>query len=704
MQEIKWPVKPIMKTALFCAGVANYAKCHVQDLKFVPRSATMTGAVFPESLLGRVAVMETMCPACGISIDDDSDNSGQTITSCMQCGADLLIAAGAEPPRRTILGVAALYEDPTLNFGPAPLGASSDERPPERLGRYRILSPLGSGGFATVYLAVDEELHRQVAIKVPRKDRFLSEHDYDEFFEEARVLARFEHPAIVPVYDVGTDGDVRFIVTRYVDGASLSTRLHRGAMSFAEAARIVSQCAHAIHAAHKRQIYHRDLKPGNILLGKEGEVFVADFGLALSRNKMQPMTREVSGTPRYMSPEQIRGDIVRLDGRSDIWSLGVVLYRLLTGTEPFVGSGRQLAMEIQEKPPVPLRQHNELIPGVLEEICLRCLNKQPELRYQTAHDLAQELESWQKTLSTTLSPLYENRGHLIVSDDTAEGLSSPTLPFFHAQLLRSRIPWLAGASGVAIIVLITLFLSGGLRAKNEANLLLNPDADEVLRNTPADISLVHGRWFPLLDREPQKLVFPRYGPARMFYDGSREEVTLHTPEAGYVSLREVNSTNYKLSVRMHHSSWQGEAGLFFGYRPFRMADGKPSHQCLALYILGYRDSDGKSAHRISLDRLIVTPNTGIHDDVSPGFLLAKTIDHPLGDDHVLEVTVRNSALIKITWDGESLFDPKSLSTQSWRINQPWMKDMEDITGNGHLGVFSRRGDTVFSDARIIFSP
>jgi serine/threonine protein kinase len=640
--------------------------------------------------------METMCPACGISIDDDSDNSGQTITSCMRCGADLLIAAGAEPPRRTILGVAALYEDPTLNFGPAPLAASSGERPPERLGRYRILSPLGSGGFATVYLAVDEELHRQVAIKVPRKDRFLSENDYEEFFEEARVLARFEHPAIVPVYDVGTDGDVRFIVTRYVDGASLSTRLHRGAMSFAEAARIVSQCARAIHAAHKRQIYHRDLKPGNILLGKDGEVFVADFGLALSRNKMQPMAREVSGTPRYMSPEQIRGDIVRLDGRSDIWSLGVVLYRLLTGTEPFVGNGRQLAMEIQEKPPVPLRQHNELIPGVLEEICLRCLNKQPELRYQTAFDLARDLEEWLRSDSGTLTQAASVSTVSPQAADTAEGMSSPTLPFASRWVPAGPFRRVATYAGGGAMLLLIAFVFSNTREKNA---VLNPSLTTktaTAKIEPKVTEDIPGKWRQLLVREPNKLIFPNVGPARMLYDSVREEVTLHTPEAGYVSLQETSESDYLFSVRLHRSNWIGGAGLFFGFKPSLWEDGRVLNQCLAVSVNGFQ-LDNKMDYYLKVDRLIITPNARIHDNVSPGPLLSKKISNPATKDyHSIEVKVVDDRLHSVSWDGEVIFRyPIEI------LKVEWVRDLPETSASGTMGIFSRSGDTMFSDARFM---
>ena len=209
-----------------------------------------------------------------------------------------------------------------------------DPEPIERVGRYRIKRILGVGGFGRVYLAFDEQLHRSVAIKMP-SDTVRERIDKNEFMREARIVAQLDHPAIVPVYDVEEDDGRVYIVSRFIQGMSLSDRIAKKPLTRHEAARIVEQIADGLHFAHSKGLVHRDIKPANILLDEDSTPFLTDFGIALSDQDLVESIRH-AGTPRYMSPEQARGEGHLIDGRSDIFSLGTVLHELLTGVTPLL--------------------------------------------------------------------------------------------------------------------------------------------------------------------------------------------------------------------------------------------------------------------------------------------------------------------------------------------------------------------------------
>ncbi len=276
--------------------------------------------------------------------------------------------------------------------------ASSDEQLPQAIGRYTIQDILGKGAFGAVYLARDTELNRLVALKIPNVGPFASPEELDQFLQEARTVAQLHHEGIVTIYDVFRDGDRVVIVQQYVEGQDLRCYLaSAGVLPAGKCAQIILGIAEAVNVAHQRGFVHRDLKPSNILLDAEGRPCVADFGLAIHTSIQRLRRGEKSGTPEYMSPEQVRGEVHVLDGRSDIWSLGVILYEMLVGERPFQGQTiEELFDEIEHAEPKPPHAWLPEIPEGLEKICLKCLRKQVDQRYHTAAELAEAVRGFLK--------------------------------------------------------------------------------------------------------------------------------------------------------------------------------------------------------------------------------------------------------------------------------------------------------------------
>lgn len=268
-----------------------------------------------------------------------------------------------------------------------------------QFGQYELRGELGRGGMGVVYHAYQATLERHVALKMLTGSTFSTIEQRRRFVQEARLIARIRHPHIVSVHEVGELGGQPFYTMDLIAGDNLASRLAEGPLAAGDAIRLMIRIAYAVEYLHQQGVLHRDLKPSNILLDASDEPCVVDFGLSRAMDEFQDptVTGTVLGTPSYMPPEQAAGRVREIGVRSDVYSLGAILYEMLCGRPPFVAnSALDTVLQVLERDPLPLRHWNRSVPRDVEHICLRCLEKSPDRRYSSAQEFAADLERFQR--------------------------------------------------------------------------------------------------------------------------------------------------------------------------------------------------------------------------------------------------------------------------------------------------------------------
>ncbi len=369
--------------------------------------------------------------------------------------------------------------------------------------RYRVEARIGAGGMAEVYRGFDQVLDRTVAIKVLLPQFARDAGFVARFRREAQAAARLNQPTIVGVFDTGADGDRQYIVMEFVEGRTLADFLSSGRRpTLVQAVELTRKIAEALAAAHAQGIVHRDIKPGNVMVTRDGFVKVMDFGIArMQTDVTAPQTSSVIGTPTYLSPEQAQGQAV--DARSDIYSLGCVLYELLAGRPPFTGDTPvAIAYKQVNETPVPPSAHNPEVPPQLDAVVMKCLAKNPANRYQSAEELAADLERVKKGQDVEATPLLAGAGDAtqVIARPSPTQVMPPPEPEG-----SSRKVWL----GVLIGLLIFALLAAGgylvaqfLNNKDAAQAFALPDVTG--KTFEAAKSQLEGLGLTVVDPPPTK--------------------------------------------------------------------------------------------------------------------------------------------------------------------------------------------------------
>lgn len=317
------------------------------------------------------------------------------------------------------------------------------------VGKFQILKEVGKGGFGSVYKAYDQQLERIVALKIPRADS-TSDLDAESFLREAQMAASVRDPNIVAVHEVGQDGDRTYICSEFIEGSTFKVWHKDEDRSIEDVCRMIIRISRSLDKAHQTGLVHRDLKPANILIDQEGNPYITDFGLArkfvTGSRKEDSGKIEIVGTPAYMSPEQAVGQVDKITSKTDIYSLGVMLYELVTRQRPFTGEVASIIQNILYSDPAKPTESDSSVPQPLEAIILKAMAKDPDERYATALELAEDLERFLKGEPTLAMPLsrseyfaYQVRRHQIALGIVAFVIVAIGVTFWISSTFFTRV-------------------------------------------------------------------------------------------------------------------------------------------------------------------------------------------------------------------------------------------------------------------------